>query len=603
MSRTRELAAAWLPFALGCAVMAPSIAGDYLNWDDPFAVVHNPAVQQLDWSQILSQVTLGIWHPLTLASFALEWHWLGPEPWHFHAVSVLLHGLASALASRWVLALHPGRPALALCAGAIFALHPLHVESVAWISARKDLLSTVLYLAALLAYERSQARGRERFPGLCFALFALALLAKPMAVSLPLVLLAVDHWRGRRDAWRCVLAKLPFLLLALAVGLRSVVTQAPAPDESFEIYRHSWLERLGLAGEAVVFYTSKLVWPARQSVYYDQAQLELGTTDWLLALATGAALLAPALRAPGRANGARLALLFYLLALAPVLKLLPFGGNSAVNDRYTYLPSLGLFLGAAFAFDAARLRRGPGAALGWSLLAALCALLGWRSAERCLVFRDSAALWGDVLEKYPGTALALNQLGRHRLDTEQDPAGARELFLQAHAARPEAVEPLANLAELHARQGEFDEARERYEQALERGPSRSPLLRAYAELLSDHGELARARALLERAAQGEARRNPLTLLALARTAARAGDRARARALLHEVLALAPRSGAAFAALAQLELDAGDPALARSHADAARLLGEPLPPGLWPAIEAALGGRGAESRPGARRPRP
>src|SRR5262245_27727742 len=82
MRRPRELATPWLPFLLGCAVMAPAIPGEFLNWDDPFSVVHNAAVQSGDWSAVLSQVTLGIWHPVTLASFALERSWLGPDAWH-----------------------------------------------------------------------------------------------------------------------------------------------------------------------------------------------------------------------------------------------------------------------------------------------------------------------------------------------------------------------------------------------------------------------------------------------------------------------------------------------------------------------------------------
>ncbi len=601
MSRPRELATPWLPCLLGCTVMAPSIAGGFLNWDDPFSVVHNTALLHGDWSQILSQVTVGIWHPVTLASFALERRWLGPEAWHFHALNVLLHGLVSALALLWLRALHPQRPAVALCGGLLFCVHPLHVESVAWISERKDLLSGAFYLGALLAYERFHARGRGSFPLLALASFALGLLSKPMLVSLPLVLLAVDHWRGRRDAARCVLEKLPFLGLALAVGLRSLVTQAPAPDESFEIYESSWLERIVLAAQALAFYTAKWLWPARLSVYYDQALVQTGAAEWALALPLGCALIAAAWRRPARANSARLALLFYLLALAPVLKLLPFGGNSMLNDRYMYLPSLGLCLGAALAFDAPRFRSGKSASVRWLVLVAVCSLLGLRSAERCLVFRDSGALWSDVLAHYPGTSLALNQLGRHLLDSAGDATRARSLFEQAHRARPESVDPLVNLAELDAQEGFPERALERYEQALERGPSRALLLRATAELLLDQGKRPRARELLERANQIQARRDPLTLLALARVAALDGDRDAARRLLRESLSLAPRLAAAYAALAALELAAGNPAEARSHADVARLLGAELSPGLLERIEVEARRRAAGSDPASRPP--
>jgi tetratricopeptide (TPR) repeat protein len=584
MLRSRDSRTAGLLALLAAAVMSPAIAGEFLNWDDPFSVVHNAAVQTGDWKRILTEVTLGIWHPMTLASFALERRVLGPEAWHFHLVDVLLHGLVTALGFRFVRALEPERPAVAVAAGLLFAVHPMHVESVAWISERKDLLSSACYLAALRAYQGFCARAARGLPRASLVWMALGLLCKPVLVSLPLVLLAIDHWQGRRDPLRCALEKLPFFALALAAGWRSLETQAPAPDEFFAIYRGSGFARLGAAAEGLAFYTAKLAWPTRLSVYYDRALVDVGSAEWALAIALAAALAVAALRGGGTRNSARLALAFYLIALAPMLKLLPFGGNSTLNDRYVYLPSLGLFLAAALAFDAAALRAPLAARLRWVPLGAACALLAGLTVERCLVFRDSGALWRDVLAKYPETSVALNQVGRHALDVERDPARARGLFERAARARPEAVEPLVNLAELDLEAGDRPRALERLEAALARGPSRVPVMLSTAELLLALGELPRARGLLERAEQLTRAREPRIQFALARLAALEGKPDEARRRLHATLALAPRSGPAYAALAALELRAGHSEIARSHAAAAVLLGETLDPALAAALE-------------------
>jgi tetratricopeptide (TPR) repeat protein len=366
----------------------------------------------------------------------------------------------------------------------------------------------------------------------------------------------------------------------------SLETQAPAPDEHFAIYQGSWLAQLGVAAQGLAFYTAKLAFPTQLSVYYDRALVQVGAAEWAIALLVITPLSLAALRGAGRHNSARLALALYVLSLAPMLKLLPFGGNSTLNDRYIYLPSLGLFLAAALAFDSAPLRVGRMARLRWPALALACSLLGWLTLERSMVFRDSASLWSDVIAKYPGTSVALNQLGRVALDRGEDPARARELFEAAARARPESVEPLVNLAELDLRAGDRARALERLEAALSRGPSRAPVMLATAELLLDLGERSRTRELLERVEALAHAQDPLTQFAFARLAAIENDAVEARRRLHATLALAPRYGPAYSALTALELQAGRIEIARSHAAVAKLLGEVLDPALLAALERA-----------------
>ena len=252
--------------------------------------------------------------------------------------------------------------------------------------------------------------------------------------------------------------------------------------------------RLWLALQSLVFYVSKTLLPLRLSAYYDADLVHVEWYQYTLALPLLAAMLYAALARPGRDNDARFGTLFFLITLAPVLKILPFGGNSIFNDRYMYLPSVGLFLAFALPFRSAlSLSKGARMALAslWTL--ALLAL-SLQSFQRAKLWRDSEAFWQGVLDAYPGTSIALTHLGRFYFDERGDVTRSLELFSRAARARPESYLPQFNLGLVHEQRGELERAEAHLREAAKLNPSQPEIRLALAivQLQRGHPEGAAA---------------------------------------------------------------------------------------------------------------
>lgn len=307
----------------------------------------------------------------------------------------------------WLVLLLTARAPAALFAALLFAVHPLHVESVAWISERKDVLYAFFYLAAMIAYVFYAGPRRER-RGYAFALgfFALSLLSKPMAVTLPLVLLLLDYLLERPTSRALLYEKLPFILAAGACSAAAML-----------IHRHSGVILQGVAfGPAhnaaravnnIAFYLQKLVWPARLSCVYPYRP-ELGepfSAHTLVSLAALAVLGALVARKPSRSTVFGTG--FFLVTLLPVLQFVPIG-HAVTADRYTYVPYLGLFFIAARALDAWAERAKAFRLPLYASAACLVLVFAGLSRSRAAVWQDSLTLWNDVLAQHQDVELAYN---------------------------------------------------------------------------------------------------------------------------------------------------------------------------------------------------
>lgn len=352
----------WLGALLFLAVLGvflPSLRHDFVTYDDPAYVVNEPHVNTgLSWANFRWAWTSfehSNWHPLTWLSHQLNCTLFGLAPWGHHLTNILFHA-GSALMLFIVLRRATGFAWRSLIVAALFGLHPLRVESVAWISERKDVLSLFLGLLSLWAYvayaqRRHAAQPRSWVPySVALLTFALGLTAKPMLVTLPCVLLLLDLWPLRRAelaaprGWRgLVVEKLPFFALsAVSCVLTTLAQSAGGAVKTLEDFT-LW----GRAANALLAYAQylgKLVWPTKLAVLYPNfgEQPPLGATllaGALLLALTGAALLA--LRR-GRA-WALVGWLWFLGTLVPVIGFVQVGGQT-MADRYSYLPSIGLLI-------------------------------------------------------------------------------------------------------------------------------------------------------------------------------------------------------------------------------------------------------------------
>jgi hypothetical protein len=351
-----------LPFALAVltlAVFAPALGTGFVNWDDQTALLDNPSYRGLGWSQIrwmLTTFLLGHYSPLAWLSFGLDYLFWGLEPTGYHLTSALLHAANTVLFYLVAQRLLRGTggagadPGIRLCAGvaaALFAIHPLRVESVVWVSARRDVLSGVFFLPAVLAYLRAveapDRSRRLRWHAVSLAAFAAALLSKATVVPLPAVLLLLDVYplrRPRAVGWRRLLPeKAPYLALAGAATVLGAIARAYGHRV---LGGHGFGTQVALAGYGLVFQPWAFLWPLRLSPLYEW----LGPADprawrFLVPLAAFAMVTAALVALRRRWPAALAAWVYSALMLLPVSSLVMHMGPYLAADRYSYLSGLG----------------------------------------------------------------------------------------------------------------------------------------------------------------------------------------------------------------------------------------------------------------------
>lgn len=449
---------------LVCGVFMQTRGFDFVNYDDAGYVTAHPELRRplspegLRWAATL---TYGGYMPLTGLSFLTDAVLYGMEPGGYHLTNVALHALTAVLLFLFLYRTTGAIWASALVA-ALFAVHPMRAESVAWISSRKDLTCGVFWMLTLHAYTGYAKRPGVWRYALVFTGVCAALLSKPMAVTLPFVLLLLDVWpleRARPTDWRRLawfaLEKLPLFIVAIAASVITVVIQRNAGAVSS-------VEALPLglrAANTVVSYAEylwKTAWPANLVPLYP-FPVE-GIAAWRVGVAAllMIAVTTPVLLAARRVPWALTGWLWYLGTLVPVIGLIQVGGQS-MADRYSYLAQIGVFIGLAWGVRAAIVRwsRSRPAFVTVALLAiAVSAALAYRQTS---YWRDSLALWSHTVAITPRGATARASLGEAYLQLGRDQA-ARGEVLEALRLEPTHRSALQSLAVVEIRLGRLDEA-------------------------------------------------------------------------------------------------------------------------------------------------
>jgi len=409
----------WLLGILGITLIAylPAFVGEFTNWDDNRYVTENRLLRQISLSNletVFFRFFDGNYHPLTLLSLMADYHLGGLDARVFHTTNIALHLITTA-GVFWLILLLAGDPRLAALATVLFGVHPLHVESVAWISERKDVLYALFFVASLIAYVHHVRKGGLRHYLLALLLFLLSLLSKGQAVSLSVALVAVDFLLKRKllDR-RVVLEKVPFFALSLVFGIVAVLAQK-ASDFIADPATYTALDRAAFASYGYVQYLLKLILPLDLSAYYPYPGKTGGAIPWTFWLypPAVAALFVGFLFCRKRSRLAAFGILFFTLNIFQVLQLLPVG-NAIMADRYSYVPSIGFFLLVGAAYRGAVLRFRPGLWLIRAGVVGYVVFLTVCTYNRCGVWKDSLTLWSDVLSRYPDVPVALNNRGLAR---------------------------------------------------------------------------------------------------------------------------------------------------------------------------------------------
>ena len=520
-SRSITVALYLLLAGLSLAVFSQTIHYNFVNFDDDLYVYNAPAIQAgptlKGMASAFASPHARNWHPLTTVSHMLDCRLYGLNAGGHHATSVLLHTIAVLLLFR-VLQHMTGAFWKSAIVAALFAVHPLHVESVAWVSERKDVLSAVFFFLMLDAYVRyARAQSITRYL-LVAALFAAGLMSKPMLVTAPIVLFLLDYWplrrfeqiasttgkgkirrlENRRVIQRIFLEKIPLLILSTGTGILTFALQKRAAGA---IAALPFLWRVQNAIVSYVTYAWKTLWPTRLAVFYPHPNDTLATWQVVLAFVLLLAVTCAAIIWRDKRPYLFTGWFWYLVMLVPVIGLVQVGEQGHA-DRYTYLPSIGLFLiavwavGDAVAVDQGRL---------WCRLATagtvvVVAALAFTAFTQTSYWRDSETLWTHALAVTTDNDVAHNNLGYLSVDRgELDKALSHyEAALKIRSGKLDPHYNLAtafvemNLADVLARKGQPDEAMVYFEQAIKLQPD-------YAEAYYNRGNVLFARGRVDEA--------------------------------------------------------------------------------------------------------
>ena len=468
MKSLRIILPAILILIITFAAFAPSLRNGFVNWDDDDYVTENVAVHRPSFhslGQIFSTFLLCTYLPVTMLSYMIDYQLVGLDPFGYHLTNLIFH-LLNCLLVLWLIEWLSRNTLVAFVAAILFGVHPLHVESVAWVSERKDVLYACFFLLSMICYGyylQTQKIGRNYWFSAGF--FVLSLLSKGMAITLPALLFLMDYFRERKWDRRMIADKIPFLILTICFGILGVYGQKEG------IRNEQWVsvfDKLLVASYAIVFYLGKILWPVKLSCLYPYSGVK-DISIYLLSLTGCLAILILTVRTARHTRKAVFGILFFLITLLPVLQFVPLG-TTVVADRYTYMASIGLFYLMAEAVVWAYKKISEKRHL-FSIVAIIVFLipiiggLSFVTWKRCPVWKDGITLWSDVLGKYPCPMAYVNRGVLFAARKDYDEALSDFLKLPRYGA----VTRYAFLGKLYNEMGQSDKAVTVFEQGLKMG--------------------------------------------------------------------------------------------------------------------------------------
>ncbi len=573
-----------ITFALVLMAFGRSLVQDFAPLDDDLLITRNLAVRGITVEHVKTVFTTydpELYIPLTFVSYQIDYLIGGLHPWIYHLTNILLHA-GNAILIMWVMFLVTRKQWLSIFAGLIFAIHPLNTEAVVWLAGRKDLLSTMFFLGAWIAYIHFRRSRSIHSYAWSIIVFAMALLSKVMAVTLPAILILTDFWIEKRKwSWSMLIDKIPHVALS---GIFLVV--AAAGKERI-LSHHSIWETALMAAKSTVFYLQKFVLPIHLGVFYPyRGEISLLLPAFfvpVIILLLIGILIITATRY-GRSEDSRgiiFGMLFFLITLAPTFTNFHKGGEMYfASDRYPYLPMIGLLLLIVMSIDAAKryfpeISRPRMAALGVPVIIILCSV----SFLQTRIWDSARTLFSNTLTLYPQSVAARSALatmdkneGRYEqaikllrdglgygdsvqlrmgLGTVYAKIGrvedAADQFTQAMTLDPLNPEPLVALGVLDEYNKKIADAKEKYRRAVEMDSSYVSARNKLGSLLLEEGKIDEAEAQFRAALAWNPNADGV-LFNLSLVMDARGDFAEALNLLEKAYALNPDSRAIETAL-------------------------------------------------------
>lgn len=444
----------------------PVLNAGFVNWDDPDYVSNNLMIKNIsNFEMIFTRPIQGNYHPLTVLSLALNYMISGFDPWSYHLLNLLLHLVNCFLVLKLALILSRNNFIIAITTSLLFAIHPMHVESVAWVSERKDVLYALFFLAGLIAYTKYIDTGSKKQYGLTALFLALSLLSKPAAVIFPVVLFCIDILRSRKLNLQLVVDKIPFLVLSGAMGLLTYLAQKEkGAIEGTEIFSLGTRILMGFYG--MMMYIIKLILPLNLSPFYPFAPInEPLPASYYIAPLVSIVLAGLVFYSWKRDRVVAFGILFYIANLLLVLQFIPVG-SAIIADRYTYLPYIGLFFIVGWLID--KYAKGNIKRALYILLPA-AVVLGILTFRQSGIWKNGASLWDHAIKTEPGARAYLNRGELYK--NEKKYQQAIEYYNEAIRINVADHEGYTNRGNVYFEMNKYDLAVADYKKALSINPN------------------------------------------------------------------------------------------------------------------------------------
>ena len=408
-----KVAISILIIATFCSFL-PSLGNGFVSWDDDAFIINNTLIKDLSWGnigKIFSSPRQELYKPVVFLFLALEYHFFKLDPFFYHLINLIFH-LANCLLVFWLIFLITDKLGISFITALFFGIHPLQVESVAWIFQIKNMLCGFFFLWALILYIYYRNSGRKKYYYLALAAFSLSLFSKPMGLALPLLLLAIDYLKGRRLTLDAYLDKIPFAAIALAIVMMSFTFNTLSVSSQWD--------NLGpflLAPYQIVFYLEKIFLPLKLSCYYpDITKLEVFRPPFnILSPVLLGFLTLAVIFSLKYTKKIFFASLFFLLLLLPVLASYAYESTYQVSDHFMYLALIGIAYVFAEVFSWLYHKKtassSPARTFLILLLLAASLILSGLTWKRCQAWKDGVSLWSDALKNYPYNIVAHNNRG------------------------------------------------------------------------------------------------------------------------------------------------------------------------------------------------
>ncbi|MEQ8223117.1 MAG: tetratricopeptide repeat protein [Candidatus Eremiobacterota bacterium] len=453
---------------------SPCLKNGFTEWDDQAYVIHNEMIRSLSLENIKNIFSISgvrgdipfvksLYHPLPFLTYAVEYHFFQFNPSVYHCTNIILHVLNTLLVF-WMIFILTDNVIVAFITAIFFGVHPLRVESVAWIAERKDVLYSFFFLASLICYIYYMKKRAYNYYYLSLFMFLLSLFSKPMAVTLPFVLFLFDYFMERKFTVSNITARILYFLLSgifiIIQGFIILLNRDP------EARHYTFFYNICIASHGIIFYTGKLLIPVKLACIYPHPSGYILPPFFIASLFITPLLFLLIIFSRRYTKKVIFGSLFFLITLLPVSQLIPVPPGIAA-DRYTYIPSIGFSYIIAEGFY--WLYNKYNKVLLLIILSLLICTLSFLTWNRCNVWSDNITLWSDTLRKYPDNFIPYYNRGcAYYGEEEYDRAIAD--FSKAIEMNPLYEKSYYNRANAYGRSGEYDKAISDYTQALKLNP-------------------------------------------------------------------------------------------------------------------------------------